>query len=341
MIIQDSAVDLFSRHSSSHRVEVHESLRMRAGESGAATEVGGNDLIEISFRARHLQQAYTRSSAALNPDELSRESLLADPKNIIKILLLEAMRGKKMSLFSLNIHIEVQSLHISATGAGTENEGASFSLAYDYSETFIDDESMQFSATGSVQLASGETFAFDTQLLMHREFRSTSAIHLRIGDPIDPLAINFTGGAVELTDEHFAFDLDNDGQQEQLSQLAANSAFLALDRNGDGRINNGSELFGPQSGQGFNELITFDTDGNGWIDEADAIYGQLRFWSPQSDGLATMQQRDVGAIYLNSVESPFMMVDQEYEAQALVRASSIYLSESGMAGTIQQVDLLT
>ena len=123
--------------------------------------------------------------------------------------------------------------------------------------------------------------------------------------------------------------------------LGANSAFLALDRNGDGIINNGSELFGPQSGQGFDELAAFDGDGNGWIDEADSVYEQLRFWDPQSDAFATMQERSVGAIYLDSVESPFMMVDQEHEAQALVRASSIYLSESGMSGIIQQVDLLT
>ena len=343
MIIQDSAVDLFSRHMSSQRVEVHESLQIRAGgDNNQQTSGLQSDQIHISIRARHYQQAYFVSAEQLNVDQLSRERLLADPKNLIKILLLEAMNGGRIQFSSLHISIEINALQLSVSDGAAATDQAGFGLTYDYSETFIDEESMQFSATGSVRLASGETIDFSTELMMHREFRSTASMHLQIGDPIDPLAINFSGGAIELNDEkHFAFDLDSDGQQERLAHLGANSAFLALDRNGDGVINNGSELFGPQSGQGFDELAAFDADGNGWIDEADSVYEQLRFWNPQSDTLATMQEKGVGAIYLDSVESPFMMVDQEYEAQALVRASSIYLSESGMAGTIQQVDLLT
>jgi len=343
MIIQDSAVDLFSRHMSSQRVEINESLRIRAGGSyNQQAAVGGVDQINISIHARHYQQVYYVRAEQLNVDELSRERLLADPQNLIKIMLLDAMNGGRIHFFSLDISIEINALHLAVADGDAATEQPGFGLTYDYSKTFIDEESMMFSATGSVRLASGETIDFSTELMMHREFRSTASMHLQIGDPIDPLAINFSGGSIELNDdEHFSFDLDNDGKQEKLAHLGANSAFLALDRNGDGIINNGSELFGPQSGQGFDELAAFDGDGNGWIDEADSVYEQLRFWDPQSDAFATMQERSVGAIYLDSVESPFMMVDQEHEAQALVRASSIYLSESGMSGIIQQVDLLT
>ena len=60
--------------------------------------------------------------------------------------------------------------------------------------------------------------------------------------------------------------------------------FLALDLNGDGRINNGSELFGALSGNGFADLAQYDSDANGWIDENDEIFQRLKVWSGADDG---------------------------------------------------------
>ena len=47
------------------------------------------------------------------------------------------------------------------------------------------------------------------------------------------------------------FDVDSDGQADKGVDAAAGSGFLALDKNSDGKVNNGSELFGAQSGNGF------------------------------------------------------------------------------------------
>jgi hypothetical protein len=43
----------------------------------------------------------------------------------------------------------------------------------------------------------------------------------------------------------------------------------------DGRVNDGRELFGPITGDGFAELAAYDDDGNNWIDENDGIYDNL------------------------------------------------------------------
>jgi hypothetical protein len=158
----------------------------------------------------------------------------------------------------------------------------------------------------------------------------------------DPLVINFDGKAAELSGKRFAFDLDADGMSESIGALVSSSGFLAIDNNGDGRINDGSELFGTRSGNGFADLAAFDGDGNLWLDEADAAFTSLRIWQRDGAGqdtLSTLRDRGVGALYLGSTETPFALNDNENRSLAQIRASGIYLREDGSAGTLQQVDL--
>ena len=64
----------------------------------------------------------------------------------------------------------------------------------------------------------------------------------------------------EVSDQTFYFDLDADGKEEEISVLNG-SGYLALDKNGDGTINDGSELFGTRNGDGFADLAQYDEDG--------------------------------------------------------------------------------
>jgi hypothetical protein len=117
---------------------------------------------------------------------------------------------------------------------------------------------------------------------MQRSYRQESSFSLRLGDAtaIDPLVINFDGTAAQLQDQRFAFDLNGDGETDNVPLLAGNRGYLALDTNQNALIDNGLELFGPGTGNGFAELARHDSDGNGWIDEADPVYQQLRVWTP-------------------------------------------------------------
>jgi primosomal protein N'' len=210
-------------------------------------------------------------------------------------------------------------------------------------ETIREHESSDFSASGVIRTSDGKSIDFKVDLAMCRDFQCTrkkvdsGKVTLR-----DPLVINFDGKAAELASTRFNFDLDADGKAESVQGLASGSAFLALDRNGDGQINDGRELFGARSGDGFADLAAFDSDGNHWLDEADAAFAELKVWSRDADGkdsLGSLKESGVGAIYLGATETPFSLKDSDNHLRGQVRASSVYLREDGRAGTLQQIDL--
>ncbi|MBV5349781.1 hypothetical protein JZU71_01050, partial [bacterium] len=141
----------------------------------------------------------------------------------------------------------------------------------------------------------------------------------------DPLVINFGGKTAELSGKCFSFDLDVDGRNELINALGSTSGYLAIDRNGDGAINDGSELFGSRTGDGFAELSELDSDGNHWLDEADVAYDKLLVWKKDGSGmdsLNTLRETGVGALYLGSVETPFALTDDENKLLANVNVSS-------------------
>jgi hypothetical protein len=157
---------------------------------------------------------------------------------------------------------------------------------------------------------------------------------------VDPIALNLAGGPVALSDARTGFDVNSDGKAENVALPAAGTVFVALDRNGNGTIDNGSELFGPATGNGFAELRALDGDANGWIDEGDAAYGNLRLWTGPNAGITSLAEAGVGALYVGaSVSSQFDLRSGSNEQLGQVRSSSVYLAENGKPGILAQVDL--
>ena len=158
----------------------------------------------------------------------------------------------------------------------------------------------------------------------------------------DPLVINLNGNVADLSDQTFLFDLDGDGQEDEINRLAAGSGFLALDKNGDGVINDGTELFGTQSGNGFADLAAYDTDHNGFIDEGDEIWNHLKIWVMDEDGqqrLYTLAEKGVGAICLRSSATDFSITDENNQEKGRIRRTGFFLYENGETGSVQHVDL--
>ena len=221
------------------------------------------------------------------------------------------------------------------------NSGYNFTLNY-YEET----ETTTFNTAGTVKTSDGRNIDFNVELTMSRSFMEASADIISFNHPVfmDPLVINLDCASADVSDQKFYFDLDGDGNEEYISKLSPGSGYLALDKNNDGVINDGTELFGTQSGNGFADLMKYDSDGNGWIDEADEIFEQLRIWSMDEDGKSTLiglGKAGVGAIYLGSRETEFSLNSDDNNTNAVVRRTGMFLYEQGGVGTMQQLDLTT
>ena len=210
------------------------------------------------------------------------------------------------------------------------------------SEASYEQEQLAFVANGQVATADGREIKFDLGFALNYQKlqlseRLTSSAALK-----DPLVLNLEGLVPGFSSARFEFDLDADGSSESLTQLANNSAFLALDRNGNGQIDDGTELFGARSGNGFAELAELDEDGNGILDEADSGFASLRLYRSDT-ALLTLGDQKIGAIFLNAAATPFMHLGGDQGAQgespAVLRQTGIYLTEDGKAGTLQQIDL--
>ena len=113
--------------------------------------------------------------------------------------------------------------------------------------------------------------------------------------PKDPLIIDMTGSGLQFgfPGQYVRFDIDADGIRERtMWPTGSNAAFLVLDRNLNGEIDDGSELFGsstasavwdlPMGGErykgGFGILASWDVDRNGVIDARDPIFPYLTLW---------------------------------------------------------------
>ena len=214
------------------------------------------------------------------------------------------------------------------------------------SGTHLEYENMAFQSTGTVQTADGRTLNFNVEVELGRSLSQkidslSAETYTRV--LTDPLVINMDTNATSISDQKFKFDIDSDGDEEEISFAGNGSGFLALDKNEDGKIGDGSELFGTKSRDGFKDLAEYDEDKNGWIDENDSVYNKLKVWTKDSEGndkLLNLKEADVGAIYLGNLNTEYNYKDMAGETDAVLRKTGIYLKEStGAAGTVAHVDL--
>ena len=205
-------------------------------------------------------------------------------------------------------------------------------------------ESTTFASKGIVQTQDGRSIDFNVEFSMSRASMDYfDSLEVKDYIKTDPLIINLDSNITSVSDQKFFFDLNTDGKEEEISFAGKGSGFLALDKNGDGKINDGSELFGTKSGDGFKDLASYDEDGNGWIDENDDVFSKLKVWTKDENGndfLIDLKKADVGAIYLGNADTQYSL-KSEGVLNAEIKKTGIYLKESsGMAGTLSHVDLV-
>ena len=138
---------------------------------------------------------------------------------------------------------------------------------------------------------------------------------------VDPLIFDLDGDGIKTTslDQSRAyFDLDSNGFAERTAWVDASDGLLVLDRNNNGQITSGQELFGDQTllangrraDSGFEALREFDSNRDGRIDAKDEVYSKLKIWRDlngdgisQAEELKGLSDYNIASISLSSTSS--------------------------------------
>lgn len=338
MKIENSSVYMASQREFISRDETQESLRVWVDPPQSKAS---GEKVTISAEAKCL-------AAECKPDEdVIENNLTSDAKMTLKALLAEILSGKKFRILDISEYQGDAEEAAITEGNNTEaaqNQRQGWGISYDKTDAHYEKETVSFVAAGVIKTSDDKEIKFALELDMQREYASYESFSFRAGDAklTDPLVVNFNGTAAELSNVRFAFDLDSDGFEEDVPLLKPGSGFLVFDINNDGAVNNGSELFGPRTGNGFNELAAHDIDANNWIDENDPVYNQLYVWTMDEMGgqnLSSLKQRGIGAINTGNVATMFDLKGADNELLGRTVRTGIYVNEGGTVGTIQQLDL--
>ena len=133
------------------------------------------------------------------------------------------------------------------------------------------------------------------------------------------------------------FDIDGDGHKEKTSVVTGGDAFLAYDKDGNGVIDSGKELFGDSNGDehGFAELSRYDENQDGKIDASDSIFDKLQLLSYNKKGeqhLSYLKNADIASFNL-SYTNQNQAINQ-YDTIAQVGQFEYQNGQKGIAGDL-------
>ena len=283
------------------------------------------------------------SSKPKRSDKQLYEAAIYELKLLLLKSLVENLSGKKInfeSFYSLEYKQQLEN-HLTTSSAPPNQQPSSIF----YSQTLIEEHELtELEISANINAASGETFDLSLKLSMQRYYIKAEEQLQTQQTMKDPLVINFNERAAQLNAERTTFDIDADGINDSIPTLSLHSAYLALDKNQDGIINSGQELFGAISGNGFQELARYDEDNNGFIDSGDKIFSALLAYRPGDNYSQTLSQLSIGALALDYIDTPFRLTDKNNNTLGQVRATGYYVTNKvtnkGSAGSLQQLDLL-
>ena len=353
MQIVSSEVVLSSQRTYIAQEQIHERVRYRAlpdaeghrdnhhyGRKIGHGRRGDRVSLSAEGKQKSRELAVAKLAEALDPGTQSNELRLAVLQAVI-----ERFTGRR-----------VETVDVGQRGSGSDLPDASereaaasvaaqpSELRYDYYTRRVEAERVSFSAEGVVRTADGQEIDISVALNASRALVQEESLkgRYRDGKIADELIVDYQGVSASVTETQFNFDIDLAKDSGASSVVATHSGLLAIDANGDGAVDTGSELLGTDNGDGLAELAAHDEDGNLWIDAGDTIFGSLSLFARDADGngrLLTLGEAGIGAIYLGSVATQFDILSAGGEAAARVQSSGIYLNEDGSVGSLQTIDV--
>jgi hypothetical protein len=164
--------------------------------------------------------------------------------------------------------------------------------------------------TGGQQIQLSQT-SFSLQLEF--SFESVEIVSIGQGEvqQSDPITFDLDGDGIELTSYGTGarFDILGKGSPVNTAFVTGGDAFLAIDRNGNGSIDSGKELFGDQNGarNGFEELRKFDSNSDSVIDARDKDFSALHLFRDNGNGVTE------GGELISLAEAGIESIDLNYQ----------------------------
>lgn len=163
----------------------------------------------------------------------------------------------------------------------------------------------------------------------------------------DPLMIDLDGDGIELISPESSrvfFDLDDDNTTEKVGWVAPDDGLFALDRNGNGKIDNINELFGSPDQTGFEELATLDSNADKVINNQDVAYNDILVWQDKSsNGIAdtgeikSLMQAGISSISLDAEAlNPERVVEGNIVPE--ISVATLYGQENEVAEVLLTLD---
>jgi hypothetical protein len=166
-----------------------------------------------------------------------------------------------------------------------------------------------------------------------------------VADPI-VLDLDHNGFAFSDVNQGVQFDINHDGAKDQVAWTNGQDGLLALDVNGNGKIDNGSELFTPgfaggHFADGMAALASLDSNHDGIIDHDDQDFAKLLIWQDTNhDGVSDAGElkglADLGILSVDLATSPGSLIDGQ-----AVQAQGTFTYADGSKGSFVEVDLDT
>ena len=316
-------------------------------------------LIEPTTVAHHKSKTSQAVSALQAPIQNKLEDVTYErPKEIklqLMILVLERFLGRSLDISDFSFHINndnnvdsINSPFQSFSALDTELiniDGRSFQQG---DMLFLEqwqshEQQLNYQIQGQFNI-NDQILSLNYNVNLTHKHTSYSKMEISAATLKDPLLVQFDSQALGEIKGEKAFDINQDKTLDKLPIFSGDIGYLVYDQNDNQQADNGSELFGPKTGQGFMELAQLDSNNNGFIDVEDQAFEQLYIWQPnenssQVEQWLSLKEAKIQAISLSAINTPFTFYDHNGEVQAQLRQSSFAISDEGYGRGVHQVDV--
>ena len=198
------------------------------------------------------------------------------------------------------------------------------SVTWELGDTLAPGESATLSYFGVREVYSGYNWNTGTQFFTEASIAEVDQHDINPNNNSDsarswwisPIAIDLHGDGIQTLsiDKGVKFDMLNTGEAVNTGWLSGDDGFLAIDNDGDGLISSRAELFGGGVGDGFAKLKSFDSNGDGLVNESDIQFSELKLWQDANENGVTdqgelMSLDSVGITNLNTTYTNVFSTD--------------------------------